>query len=66
MGKALMMERHVREMDAGRASDDRSAWSDAHPAYAKPALVALGRWNVFTRAPSENPDEGFFEFDFGG
>lgn len=33
-------------------------------AYAKPALVRLGRWNVFTRSPSEEPTSGFFEFDF--
>jgi len=66
MGKALMMEQHVREMDAGRAAGERDVGRDAQPPYAKPALVALGRWNVFTRAPSENSDEGFFEFDFGG
>ncbi len=60
------MEEHLRTHNDDHAVADTSAVAVADSSYQKPVLIALGRWNLFTRAPSENPDEGFFEFDFGG
>ena len=58
-----MVEQHAREMEAGRTAGECDVGREGQPTYTEP--VALGRWNVFTRAPSENPNEGLFEFDFG-
>ncbi len=60
------MEEYVRTLQTDPAAAECASEAEGDRSYTKPALVRLGRWNVFTRAPSENPDEGFFEFDFGG
>ena len=60
------MEDHIRTLQADPAAAECSSVDEGVGAYTKPTLVRLGRWNVFTRAPSENPNEGFFEFDFSG